>query len=90
VKSGCQIYPYKDVYNSHPAFDAVQRLAINGLIIDEPDFEFKPEKAVTSAEANDWINRLEIDLRNEELLGLTRAGAFVKIFSSLKNIDTNR
>ncbi|PIW69399.1 MAG: FAD-dependent oxidoreductase, partial [Ignavibacteriales bacterium CG12_big_fil_rev_8_21_14_0_65_30_8] len=85
LKAGCQIYPYKDIYNSHPAFEAIQRLALKGLIIDELDFEFKSEKIASSEEVNEWINKLKIDLKNEELIGLSRAEAFAKMFSCLKN-----
>ncbi len=83
IQSGCQLYPYKDVYNTHPAFEAVQQLALKGLIIDEPDFEFKPDSSVTSEEAAVWKNKMQLNFDVEELIDYKRADAFLKIYSCL-------
>ncbi|MBZ0198226.1 MAG: FAD-dependent oxidoreductase [Ignavibacteriaceae bacterium] len=82
--AGCQLYPYKDIYNTHPAFEAIQCLALKGLIIDESDFEFKPDSIVTSEEAIAWRNNIQLKFDTRKLIGQKRADAFLEIYSQIK------
>lgn len=81
IKAGCQLFPYKDLYNNHPAFEAVQQLALLGTFIDDPSFNFEPDRLITDAEAETCCSQFKV----EELAGFTRAYALTKIYESLKN-----
>ncbi len=84
LKAGCQLFPYTDLWNTHPAFEPVQRLALLGLFIDSPNFSFEPEKEVTREEVAEWLGKIKINTEPDDLIGLTRADAFIKIFGMIK------
>jgi len=44
LEAGCQIFPYKDLWNTHPSFKEIQKLALKGIFIDNDDFTLDPDK----------------------------------------------
>jgi hypothetical protein len=82
LKAGCQLFPYKDLWNTHPAFEAVQHLALKGIYVDSDTFEFDPEKIVTPEEAEGWQQLYGVNFI--PLAGLTRAEAAIMAYESIK------
>jgi len=80
LNAGCQLFPYFDVPNSHPAYKPTQRLALMGMYIDNEKHTFKPDEIVTKEEAKSLIKKSKFNLEPEFIKGLTRAEAFIKIF----------
>lgn len=82
IKNGCQIFPYKDLWNTHPAFEASQFLSLKGIYIEDKEFNFEPEKIVTESDANYWLKKLgSNNINSNELAGKTRSESFIKMFS---------
>lgn len=82
---GCQLFPYKDVWNNHPSFGVIQRLALKGIFVDEENFEFGLDKIVTKDEAEKFISKLSLSENDASALidactNKTRESAFKIIF----------
>lgn len=80
LEAGAQIFPYKDLYPTDRAFIAAQKLALAGLIMDNSDFLFIPEKIVTIEEDIEWKAKLGIT-EDIDLIGMARADAFILLSS---------
>jgi hypothetical protein len=78
--AGCQLFPYKDLPNTHPAFEPVQRLALMGTFIDAQNHEFEPDRGLTVEEAE--VCKIKYGIPS--LAGVSRAEAFTKIYEALK------
>lgn len=61
IRAGAQIYPVYDLDQGDPSFIAVQELALMGLLDDRDPTEMAPDRAVTGAEASDWLRRAELE-----------------------------
>lgn len=55
---GCQLFPYKDLYNTDPGFYKIQKLALAGFYRDNAEFLFEPDAPVMSEEVNSMFNKL--------------------------------
>lgn len=80
LKAGCQLFPYKDLPNTHPAFEAVQRLALMSTYIDAQTHEFEPERVLTVEEAEVCLEKFGV----AGLAGVSRGEAFIKIYEAIK------
>jgi len=89
LNAGCQLFPYKDVWNNHFDFLAIQYLALDGVFIDSEDFSFQPDKVVTDAEAKEFLNKANSNSTHQDLVGLKRSDAFTRIFNSPKNFQAS-
>lgn len=84
LEAGSQIYPYKDLYPTDKSFKAAQKLALKGLVMDNSDFLFIPEKIVTIEEDLEWKVVLNIS-EDIDLIGMTRAEAFLLLNNLVPN-----
>lgn len=82
IDAGCQLFPYKDLWNYQPEFYAVQYLALNGVFVDSHDFTFGSNTIVNEEEAAKMASKANYKLMLNNLLGLKRAEAFKRIFES--------
>ncbi len=82
LDAGCQLFPYKDIWNSDPLFRASQELALKGVFIDEEDFAFHPDKNVTTEEKRIWAEKL--GFLPETIQGETRGQVFHSLLELLK------
>jgi hypothetical protein len=87
LNSGCQLFPYHDVWNSHPAFIPIQKLALKGIFIDEKDYSFNPNFIVSEEEAAMLLSNINVDqtIKNsliKNLVGQKRSTAFEIIYQS--------
>ena len=82
INSGCQLFPYKDLWNHHTEFSPVQHLALNGVFVDSDDFNFRPDTIVNDEEAIRLIQKSNSKIDLKELTGLKRSEAYAKIFDS--------
>jgi hypothetical protein len=55
--AGCQLFPYKDHWNTHPDFIPVQQAALLGIYFDESDHALRPDDAVSKDELNYILKR---------------------------------
>lgn len=88
IDAGCQLFPYKDLWNYHPDFQAIQELALQGIIIDEKDFSFQPDTIIKEEKAIKLIKKSNSNLSMNEVLGTKRAEAFNRIFNSKKKLSS--
>lgn len=90
LDAGCQLFPYKDVWNTNPHFRAVQELAIQGLYIDKENFDFGGWELISENEIEKWKsasqkNNLNLSLQLfDSLKGKTKYKAAEIIYNSLK------
>jgi hypothetical protein len=47
ISMGCKLTYFSDVEASHPHFPAIQRLALKGVVPDDGDFRFFPDRSAT-------------------------------------------
>lgn len=66
VAAGVPLYWYEDVLPEHPAFEAIQFLAVSGLFAGKEDnLRFRPEDPLTRAELAQSLARLfQLDTKN--------------------------
>ncbi len=89
LDAGCQLFPYKDVWNTNPYFRAIQELALLGLYIDREDFEFGGWELIDDSEIENWkfaYSKLNYPVNNglfESLKGKTRYEAAEIIYSEI-------
>lgn len=60
IDAGCQLFPYKDVFNNEELFKPSQYLALIGIFHDDSDFSFM---------RNDLVTRKEIESFQDKLTG---------------------
>lgn len=85
IKSGCQLFPYKDLWNSHPAFEVVQNLALEGLIVDNENYEFKPDEIVDIDKFKNWLIEKNIFLEKVVMEGKSNSEVFILINEKINN-----
>lgn len=83
IKSGCQLFPYKDLWNTHPAFEAVQSLALEGLFIDNENFEFQPDEKIDYDLIKNWLKEKNITIEKSEIENKSRSEVFQLIWKEL-------
>ncbi|MCG0240120.1 MAG: FAD-dependent oxidoreductase [Firmicutes bacterium] len=82
LRHGIPLYWFTDVPQGHPAFVAVQYLAVTGVIQGEAtDLLFRPDEPVTGVVAGEWAKRAGVDLTPEP--GETRAGFARRLAAAL-------
>lgn len=78
ARNGIPLYWFEDVPNRHPAFVAVQTLAVQGVISGEPaDLLFHPQRPIGTETAQAWSTRAGVDVGDGS--GLTRAEYAVRL-----------
>lgn len=82
IDAGCQLFPYKDLWNNHPNFSSIQQAALCGVFIDAEDFAFLPESIVNKEEAMKMVSQSNSQISLNDLIGLKRAEAFTRIIDS--------
>ena len=80
LDAGCQLFPYKDLWNHHADFSTVQYLALNGVFVDSDEFTFGPDVIISEEEAKQLVQNLKLKIDFKELTGLKRSEAYLKIF----------
>ncbi|MHC1738182.1 MAG: FAD-dependent oxidoreductase [Ignavibacteriaceae bacterium] len=40
LKGGCQLFPYKDLFNTDPKFEEIQKKALSGEFVDNKEFKY--------------------------------------------------
>lgn len=60
INAKCQLFPYKDMPPEHPAFEAAQRFAMEGIFIDNKEFTFEPDVIVSDDQLSELLDRLHI------------------------------
>lgn len=83
LNAGCQLFPYKDLWNYDPAFKAVQHLALEGVIVDNDEFSFRSDTTLDEYEAKVLIEKSNSTLAVNEIAGLKRAEAYQKVYINL-------
>lgn len=71
LDSGCQLFPYKDLYSENNVFKKVQKLALRGVYTDNPEYLFHPEKKAENSEIIKWIGKLNANVDPSTLAGKT-------------------
>jgi hypothetical protein len=87
LDAGCQLFPYKDLWNHHPDFYQVQHLALNGVFVDSDEFTFGSDGVVNEKEAKQLVQNLKVKIDFNKLNGLKRSEAYSKIFGSLQSLS---
>lgn len=80
IKSGCQLFPYKDLWNTHPAFEAVQSLALEGLFIDNENYEFLPDEIIDKNEVNLILSKLNFNVSVNDIIGFKRSEVYIYLY----------
>lgn len=85
LKAGAPLFPYKDIYPSHPVFMAAQKLALRGIFPDEPDHCFHPDKIVEAGDLKKFFvyHTFPENLSESAFTGKTRSQVFIKLFELL-------
>ncbi|MBV6510990.1 MAG: hypothetical protein FMNOHCHN_00469 [Ignavibacteriaceae bacterium] len=85
LDAGAPLFPYKDLYPANPHFKVIQKLTLQGVIIDEEDHQFYPEKTVSADEVTGWFKNYAagVPLNGQELAGMRRDEAFARIAERL-------
>lgn len=82
VRHGVPLYWFEDVPNRHPAFAAVQTLAVQGVTAGEPtNLLFNPERPMDTETAQAWGRRAGVAV--EAGSGLTRAEYAVRLAQAM-------
>lgn len=89
IGAGCQLFPYKDLWNYHSEFPAIQFLALEGIVIDSEDFTFQPDTLVTAEEAKSLVEKANSKIIAKELVGLNRSHAFNRIYNVNKRLQAS-
>ncbi|MBX2974595.1 MAG: FAD-dependent oxidoreductase [Ignavibacteriaceae bacterium] len=71
LDAGCQLFPYKDVWNTDSLFIPTQKLALMGIYVDDEDFAFNADKTVSSDELNKYLSHLDDEKTKNKLISLT-------------------
>lgn len=61
LNAGCQLFPYKDLWNTNPRFAKIQELAIAGFFVVKEDFTFEGDEPVTRPEIEAYLEAFEMD-----------------------------
>jgi hypothetical protein len=83
IEAGVAVYPFSDLYNAHPAFGAVQRLAMTGLFPADQPMEFKPDEPISKEDAAFYEE--EFDLGGLWKPGMRRGDFFIRLYESLES-----
>jgi hypothetical protein len=89
LDAGCQLFPYKDVWNSDPLFILVQSLALKGFYVDDNDYAFNADISVSKEELQKYLSLIEDDkIKNKlsSLSGKSRREVFKELYSAVFNI----
>jgi hypothetical protein len=89
LDAGCQLFPYKDVWNSDPLFIPTQSLALIGIFVDDEDWAFNADKSVSEEELQKYLSSISDDKIQNKLISLagkTRREVFKELYSALFNI----
>lgn len=85
IKSGCQLFPYKDLWNTHSAFEAAQYLALEGLFVDNENFEFLPNEKISNSELEKVKILFNDKVDTNTLINKTRSEVYISIWNKLSN-----
>lgn len=83
IDAGCQLFPYKDLWNHHQEFSFVQHLALKGVFVDSHDFAFGSKLIVNEEEASKILSKINSQIILNELVGLQRVEAYKRVYDTL-------
>lgn len=83
IDAGCQLFPYKDLWNHHQEFSFVQHLALKGVFTDSHDFAFGSKLIVNEEEASKILSKINSQIILNELVGLQRVEAYKRVYDTL-------
>lgn len=85
IEAGVALYPIIDVFNDHPAFKAIQHLAMRGVRFDEDPMEFKPDTKLSAEDATRLAAKIAEatglrDAANLHREGMTRGEFYRRVY----------
>jgi hypothetical protein len=80
LAAGCQLFPYKDLLNNSPCFISAQKLALEGVYVEDESFTFDENRIATDDEICRWMNVLNKKYPLSEFSGKTRGEIFKSLF----------
>jgi hypothetical protein len=80
LAAGCQLFPYKDLWNNSPCFISAQKLALEGVYVEDESFTFDENRIATDDEICRWMNVLKKKYPLSEFSGKTRGEIFKSLF----------
>lgn len=82
LKSGAQVFPYKDFYPEMPGFYEVQKLALAGVYHDNEAFTFEGDEAVSEAEILEVVKNAGIENDSAKFrAGMSRLELYLAVFN---------
>ncbi len=81
IEQGVAVYPYKDLFNTHPAFQAVQRLAMTGIFPADEPMLFRPDEPMQEDQAQQLL--ADFDVEGSWDAGITRGEFFIGLYEAL-------
>lgn len=83
IENGVAVYPYSDLYNSHPSFKAVQRLAMTGLFPEDDPIEFQPDAPIHTEGAKLIEETFEFEPGEVYKPGMTKGEFFLALYEEI-------
>jgi hypothetical protein len=94
LKSGCQLFPYTDLWGDDPMFVKIQKYALLGFYVVKDDFSFQKDEPLEEGEIEAWLESFANDEEEmsgfvEELRGKPRYALFDFIDELLEKEEAN-
>jgi hypothetical protein len=87
LNAGCQLFPYKDLWNTHPQFAKIQELALAGFYVVKDDYSFQGEEPVRREEIEAYLEAFEMDSDEyNEIIDLHEGKPRYELFDTLYNL----
>jgi hypothetical protein len=87
LNAGCQLFPYKDLWNTHPQFAKIQELALAGFYVVKDDYSFQGEEPVRKEEIEAYLEAFEMDSDEyNEIIDLHEDKPRYELFDTLYNL----
>jgi hypothetical protein len=87
LNAGCQLFPYKDLWNTHPQFAKIQELALAGFYVVKDDYTFQGEEPVRREEIEAYLEAFEMDSDEyNEIVDLHEGKPRYELFDTLYNL----
>lgn len=87
LNAGCQLFPYKDLWNTHPQFAKIQELALAGFYVVKDDYSFQGEEPVRREEIEAYLEAFEMDSDEyNEIVDLHEGKPRYELFDTLYNL----
>lgn len=87
LNAGCQLFPYKDLWNTHHQFAKIQELALAGFYVVKDDYSFQGEEPVRREEIEAYLEAFEMDSDEyNEIIDLHEGKPRYELFDTLYNL----